>query len=228
MAFLDDAEDNVKVDSQEEVDKIKVGDLEFESSELEEIVGKYKEIEKNHGSLDKVVSTLGERANKIGQLESQVETLAKQLESTKGPEKQPDDKPTPEDILREAEGRGIITKNNLTQAIQEYRQAERLADEARDLEKKGNPYEADELPKFNALDMLQFMSETGIKNPVTAYKQRYETEIDSWKEKQLSKGRPKGMVTEESSSPGNKQPKEIKVTRDNIDEMLRASLNREI
>lgn len=228
MGFLDPQEEN-KVEEQEEVDKIKVGDMEFAPDELQDIVGKYKELDdkaKAMGGLDKVISYAGDQARQLGEVkaELQAERERKAREENKP---NPTGEPSAEEVIRAAEEQGFITKQNLNTYLAQYRAAEKLVDEVKAYEQQGNPYEAKELPKFDSAEMLDYMSQTGIKNPKAAYNVRYEAEIDSWKQKQLNSGRPSGMVTQEQA-PGNKQPKPVKITRDNLSTMVGAALNREI
>ena len=78
-------------------------------------------------------------------------------------------------------------------------------------------------PKFNTEDMLKHMEETGIKSPMKAYKDKYEKELDEWKESELNKTRGSSLPTL-SSMGTNKQPIAPKVTKDNLNEMVREAL----
>lgn len=228
MGFLDEPEDKKEESQEQEVEKIKIGDVEFDPSELESMVGKYKDVEeraKGMGGIDKVVSYAGDQARQVGELKAQ-------LEAEKAAKKQEEPKregsePTQEDILKAAEEQGFITRSTINNYLTQYRAAEKLVDEVKDYEKQGNPYEAKDLPKFDANEMLDYMNQTGIKNPRSAYNDKYEKEIDAWKQKQLSSSRPSGMVTQEQA-PGNKQPKMPKLTRDNLGAAIGAVLNHEI
>jgi hypothetical protein len=225
MGFLDEPKDDKP---EEGVDKIKVGDLEFAPDELQDIVGKYRELDdkaKPMGGLDKVISYAGDQARQLGEVKAELQ--AERERKAQEDNKPTSGEPSPEDVIKAAEEQGFITKTNLNTYLAQYRSAEKLVDEVKAMEEKGNPYDAKELPKFVATDMLDYMTQTGIKNPRSAYNDRYEKEIDAWKQKTLSQSRPKGMVTEEHA-PGNKQPAPVKITRDNLSQSISAVLNREI
>jgi hypothetical protein len=227
MGFIDEPDD--KKEAEEAPEKIKLGDVEFDPSELEEMVGKYKELDekaKPMGGMDKVISYAGDQARQLGEVkaELQAERERKAQEEHKA---SPTGEPSPEDVIRAAEEQGFITKSNLNTYLAQYRSAEKLVDEVKAFEEQGNPYDAKELPKFTATEMLDYMTQTGIKNPKAAYNVKYEAEIDAWKQKQLNSGRPKGMTTEETA-PGHKEPTPMKITRENLSQSISAALNREI
>lgn len=227
MGFLDEPKDDKS--PEEGVDKIKVGDLEFAPDELQDIVGKYKELDdkaKPMGGLDKVISYAGDQARQLGEVKAELQA-ERERKAQEEHRPTPTGEPTADEVIRAAEEQGFITKQNLNTYLAQYRSAEKLVDEVKAMEEKGNPYDAKELPSFVATDMLDYMTQTGIKNPRSAYNDRYEKEIDAWKQKTLSQSRPKGMVTQEGA-PGNKQPAPVKITRDNLSSSIAAVLNREI
>lgn len=61
-------------------------------------------------------------------------------------------------------------------------------------------------PATTSRELLQHMADTGIKNPVKAYKDMFESELDAIKEKKLAELKPAGMVTTSTSTAGSKQP----------------------
>jgi hypothetical protein len=122
----------------------------------------------------------------------------------------------------ELENLGVITGESFRTAYQRERAAERLLETATGLEKTYNGQ--DGRPAFKAEDMLRYMLDSNIQDPELAYKIRYEKELDSWKEQQLAKGRKPGLVTEQTSSMGAKTPKQVKITRDNLDQMIAEQL----
>jgi hypothetical protein len=227
MGFLDEPEDKKTAEEAGE-EKIKVGELEFAPEELQNIVGKYRDLDakaKDMGGLDKVISYAGDQARQLGEVRAELQAERERKAKVDKPTN--NGEPSPEDVIRAAEEQGFITKQNLNTYLAQYRSAEKLLDEVQQMEAKGNPYEAKELPPFVASDMLDYMTQTGIKNPRKAYLDRYETEIDAWKQKTLNSGRPSGMKTEERA-PGNKQPTPIKITRDNLAQSISSALNGEI
>lgn len=129
---------------------------------------------------------------------------------------------------------GLVTGDNFGELmgkqfrnfyVQE-RAAERLLDEAGSLETKYTG--EDGRPKFNRDEILTYMGETGIRNPEQAYKVKYESDIDAWKEKQLGSARRPGLVTETSTNAGGKMPSAIKITKENLSEMVNKGLDGEL
>ena len=228
MGFLDEPAKE-EAPQEESVEKIKVGDLEFAPEELQDIVGKYKQFDekaKDMGGVDNVFKYAGNLSNELGKVREELEA-ERQAKAAANKEPSPTGEPSPEEVIKAAEEQGFITKQNLNTYLAQYRAAEKLVDEVKAMEEKGNPYDAKELPPFVATEMLDYMTETGIKNPRSAYNDKYEKEIDAWKQKTLTSSRPKGMVTEERVS-GNKQPAPVKIDRSNLTQAIGAALNGEI
>ncbi len=72
-------------------------------------------------------------------------------------------------------------------------------------------------PKFTQDEIINYMSETGIKKPLAAYKDKFEKELEAWQTQQLS-AKPKGMETLKPA--GQPEPKQPKVNRDNLTQMI--------
>ncbi len=79
-------------------------------------------------------------------------------------------------------------------------------------------------PATTPQELLNHMQETGIKNPQKAYKDMFETELDAIKEKKLSTIKSNGMVTTEASTAGSKQPATVKVTKQNLGQVVAEAL----
>ena len=230
MAFFDDKEDKAaEEEGQQEPEKIKVGDQEFAPDELAGIVGDYQKISKDYGSLDKLKSSWGQRGQKIGQLESELQELRdKQEQESIATKQETGAELSPDELVKMAEQQGLVTQRSINAYIENYMQAKELVDTCKDFEGKTNPYESKDLPKFDTVDMLQYMDKTGLKNPADAYDVRYKDEIAKWRESEISKARGQsGMVTETAAT-GNKQPKPIKVDRGNLSDSVAAALGGEI
>jgi hypothetical protein len=56
-----------------------------------------------------------------------------------------------------------------------------------------------------------------------AYKLKYESELDSWKQSELNKERGSSLPT--LSTPSTKEPKRVAVTKDNIGDLIREQLS---
>lgn len=225
MAFFDE---NKQEEAEEQINKFKIGEEEFTEDELSGILGKYKkleEVEKEHGDLDNIVSNYGRRANEIGDLKKQLEEAQsakdKKAEND-GEAPQPLTRSEIEEVFNES---GVVTTKNFTTFYNQMRSAEKLIGQCSRIEKKHNPYEAEELPEFKTQEMLEYMDQNRITDPEKAYKLRYEKEIDEWKSKQYSKAKPQAQHTEGASTPGAKEPAEVKIDGTNLKQILREHLD---
>ncbi len=229
MAFEDSQEEQVV-----EVEKIKVGEKEFTQDELSSLVGlgeTARELEsKWNTDITKIYPEFTRKSQRLSELE-------KEKESWEQEKNKKEEIPEDEQIrqAREAAKKvGLITADNFDEFMgkkfdEHYakrRAGEKLYDEAGSLESKYNG--EDGRPKFKREEILDFMRETGIRNPEFAYKQKYEPEIDLWREKQLQAARKGGMITESSSNVGGKFPSPVKVTKENLSEMMNKALDGEL
>ena len=76
-------------------------------------------------------------------------------------------------------------------------------------------------------ELVEHMAQTGIRNPQKAYNDKFEPEIDKWKQSKLDSVKKPGMVTEEESTAGSKQPPKVALTKDNLGDHLEEVLFRE-
>lgn len=214
---------------EEPIEKIKVGEKEYTQAELQDMIGvaeSTREIEKN---LNTKIDRVYPEFTKATQKNKEYEQKLKEIESRS---QSPQD--LDENQIREARAAakkiGIVTKDEFAQYMNEHfrpaymqeRAAEKLLDDCHDLEKTFNG--EDGKPKFKTEDVLKWMADNGGKNPEQAYKMMYEKQIDEWKSKTLGEAKPKGMVTETDTQAGGKEPPKVRVTRDNIDELMREAL----
>lgn len=226
--FFDKAEP--QLDTPVEVEKIKVGEEEFTQDQLKEYVnlGKLgKEAETKYNTkLDKVWPEYSRAQNELKQAREELETLKKQPKQ----ELSLDDQEVYRQARENAKKLGIITDETFDamldqkfqQRFSEQMQARDLLNGAKSLEGKYNGN--DGRPKFNTNEILEHMQETGIRDPERAYKDKYESEIDQWRESQFTK-RKTGFSTTTGSTAGTKMPAPVKVTKDNLDQLVAEMLH---
>jgi len=217
-------------EKEEVIEKIKVGDKEYTQDEISDLVGlgsQAKEAETKYNTkLSKVWPEYGRSQTKVKELEAQLEEL-----KNKPVEQQQSDL-TPESIsqAREAAKKiGIVTEDRFDDYLDkrfrgrylQERAAEKLLEDCEELE--GQIDGKDGRPAFNKEEILNHMMETGIKNPEKAYKDKYENDIDSWKEKQFGAMRKPGFTTQTEST-GMKLPEVKTIT----DKNLRSALEEEL
>ena len=209
-------------------EKIKLGEEEFSQEELSQLVGlgkSYKEIESKYNTkLDRVWPEFGKSQNRVKELEAELENMKKASQMPKDLD---------ENAVREAKEAarkiGLVTDEQFTefmgknfrQFYQQERAAERLLDDCKDFE--GEFDGKDGRPAFKTEEILEYMRDTGIKNPELAYKTKFESQLDSWKESQLAKAKRPGLTTV-TETQGFKEPKQVKITTNNLQDLIREQL----
>lgn len=237
MADNDFSENKDEVEVTGEVLPITIGEDSYTPDELAGLVadGKFKrEVEEKQSTkLDKIhgAFTRLTEERKVWEAEK-AEYLILKEERENANKPQPEfDEETIAKAQDEARKLGLFSKADVEQYVSDnfpkfysqQRAADKMLESMEGLEKEING--EDGRPKFVLDDVLQHIRETGIKDPLRAYKDLYETELDTWKEKKLSGARREGIFTESSSTAGGKQPSEVKVTRANVGKLVREALN---
>lgn len=218
----------------QEPEKIKLGEEEYSQDELQTLVklgkiGKEAE-EKFNTSLDKVWPDYSRKSNQLKEYETELTELRKLKEQQA--ELPQDEQQAIEEARKAAKKLGIVLEDDLKNQVvtkEDFRQfyiqeraAERLLEEADKLEKEING--KDGRPKFNKLEVLEFMKETGHKNLMDAYEAKYKQETDEWRANQILKAKGRGIMTQEGMGE-DKKPSDVKITSQNLDEMMREALS---
>ena len=215
--------------NEEVIEKIKVGEKEYTQDELQDLVGMGEKTREIESTLNTKIDRVYPEFTKSSQRNKELEAKLKAMEEAKNA---PQD--LNEDSIRQAREAakkiGIVTKDDFASFMQEHfrsayqqeRQAERLLDECKGLEKEMDGTNGQ--PKFKTQEVLQWMADNGGKSPKQAYKMMYEKEIDSWKQVELGKAKKPGMTTETASNAGGKEPDRVPVTRDNIEALMKEAL----
>lgn len=213
-------------------EKVKVGEKEYSQDDLNRLVGlgeKSQQLEKDwNRKIDDLYPEFTRRSQELAEYKKR-ETEAKEAEVKKRAE---DGQLSEEEKLEVAKKTlkdlGFIDRGAFEEEArrlyQSQREAEKLVDQ---VDKTIEDFSQKGLPKPSREDLLQHMLETGFKNPEKAYKDKYEKEVDQWKESQLNKIRPSSFVTQSTSTAGSKKPEEVKVNRENMEDLMRAVLHRE-
>lgn len=212
----------------QEVEKIKVGEKEYTQDELNTLVGLgeiAQDVETRYNTkIDRVYPEFTKSQQKLKGYESELEELRKLKESNQNkPQAQWTDeqKALVKQQLQDVLGGEVVTNKQLEEWYSSRRSGERLLEESQELE--GEIDGLDGRPKFKTEEILQHMQETGIRNPMKAYKDKYEPELDKWREGELLKAKPNGMVTQMGSNSG-KQPVPVKVTKENLEKLMSEAL----
>lgn len=222
------------LDSTEEqvVEKIKIGEEEFDPEELKGIIDKgrwAKEVEeKQNTKLDKLMPEYTKATQRLKEYEEKEKKW--QEEQDKKLVETPQGELSEEELSRQAKLQakklGLVTIDDIDDYVEKKinatQQANELLDDCRKYEKEVNG--EDGRPKFDIEEVLKHMQETGIKDPFKAYKDKYEEQLDKWKEDQLNKAKKPGIYTETGSS-GNHEPQPVKLNKNNLQDALTEVLN---
>lgn len=212
--------------------KIKVGEKEYTQEELASLVSlgeMGREVETKYNTkLDRVYPEFTKKSQALAEAEKQLNEFKNNQPKINVPENE-------DQAIREAKEAakrlGIVTVEEFEDLLgrsykkfyEQERAAEKLLDTASTLEKEIDG--ADGRPKFDKLQILEFMRDNGVQDMMTAYKIINESKLDAWKESQLNKVRKPGATTSTVSTAGaSKQPEQVRVTRDNFDQLLAEAL----
>ena len=213
-------------------EKIKLGDKEFTQDELNRLVGLGEFAEKVEKEQNRKISEIypeyTRKSQKLSEYEK-AEAAAKEAETKKRAE---EGKLSSEEQLemyrKTIKELGFVDKASFEEEAKKLYQSQRDAEKLLD-QVTGVVSEAEKngWPKITDEDLVKYMLETGIRIPEKAYKAKFEKEIDDWKQSKLKDIRPGDFTTQSQSNAGSKQPSEVKVTKDNLTDLLKSSLYKE-
>ena len=235
MSFFNKGDDNPETPEQTETpEMIKVGDEEYAPDQLQELVGLGKigkeAEEKFNTSIDKVWPDYGRKSNRVKELEKELEGYKNKPEEPK-PEMDITDKIAVEKAQKAARDIDLILKDDFEPLMreqfrsmyQEERAAERLLESTSKLEKEIDG--SDGRPAFNSEEILTYMRDEGFRDPLKAYEDKYRPQTDEWRANQILQAKKPGLKTNDApTGVGGKQPKPVKVTHDNLSQLMREAL----
>lgn len=200
--------------------KIKVGEKEYSQEELDRIV-QLGEIGVEAES--KFNTKIGNVWPEYTKSREEIKQLKEELESMKqGKGEVINDDENRDQVIQAARKYGLMTQEDVRAFYAEQKAADKLLDEVEKLE--GSYNGSDGRPKFDKIDILTYMRDNGINNPETAYKVKFEKELDDWREKKISSAAKTNIVTNTATQTGSKQPEDVKPTRDNLEQLINESL----
>jgi hypothetical protein len=231
MALFDDKQE----ETTNEVEKIKIGDQEFDSKELEELVGlgkQTREIEQKYNTkMDRVYPEYIKTTQQLKEAQGAQEklnALEQQIEQQKlGAQGLTEDQIVQaREQLYNIMGGKPLTDKDADAWYQSRRQQEKAVETLLgSVDKLSTSVEKDGKPAFDKKELLEYMDQTGISDVDAAYKIKYEKELDDWKMDKLNKGKRSGLYTVTSSPAGSKQPSEVRPTMANIEAMVSEALS---
>jgi hypothetical protein len=242
MADFFDKNDDVEeqdLDVQEEgedkePEKIKLGEEEYTQDELNELVslgkiGKEAE-EKFDTKIDKVWPDYTKKSQRLKELEEQAKEWEEAKSQRISQKAEAGEDLTPEEQQEQLNRQidELILKNpgfskKVSEIYFQQRQGEKLYEEGKKLE--GEIDGSDGRPAFKSEEIFTHMAETGIKDAVKAYKDKFETELDRWKEEKIRGAKRQGVMSEGSSNAASsREPIAQKIDKNNLEALVRESL----
>lgn len=229
-------------EKQEAAEKLTIAGQEYDLAELQTLVDigkKTQEAEAKYNTkLDRVWPEYGKSQNDLKEAKVQLEELQKLRSEAAAKQTQNSDEITEEvkqKAVAEARKLGLATAEDIRSVVKEImdsdfpnkyntqREGEKLLETARGLQKSIDGQ--DGRPKFDPVDVLNYMEETGIRSPEIAYKVKFEKELSAWEQKRFEARQPKDFFTETSSNAGrSRSPQDPKITNENLDEMVASAL----
>lgn len=207
---------------QEEPQKIKIGEKEYTQDEINKYVGlgqTAEQYEKQYNTkFDSAWKAYGKTTQELKDAKAKLEELQSKMQQSQnqGQELSPDQVELAKKQLTNLIGGEPITDKNFAKLYVAMREGEKLIDECTGLEKELDG--ADGRPKFIKDEIINYMSETGIRKPLAAWRDKYEPQLKEWETNQLSAAKPKSMFTQ-GAGQGEKQPQEVRPK--NLDELTR-------
>lgn len=231
--FFNNKPDEPKMDDQ--VQTVQINGKEYNQDELQQLVGLGelgREMEtKWNTKIDSVLPAYTKATQELAELRKEKNSWLEQQIPKPEPKAPQNDEERQALELQQAKSllknkMGVITNDEFEGEFRKRyvveRQAEKLNESLQDLAVKIDG--TDGRPKFNAQEILDYMSRSNIPDPNIAYKLRYEKELDSWKEQQFQSVKRPGLYTETTSTPGAKQPPAVKPTKDNLIDLIKETM----
>ena len=190
-------------------EKVKVGEKEYTQDELSSLVGLGETAKDFESKWNRSISQFYPDYTQKSQKLAEYEKKEKETEELKLKEKVEEKQDlTPEEqsklVLQEADKYGFVHKGNVYGFVANFLQAKELKEDA---EAVAELAKEEGKPGITTDDLIDYMSETGIKNPQDAYDVKFKNEVREWERKQLDKVKSgNGMKTIETSNAGGKNP----------------------
>ena len=226
--FKEDKMEPQIIDETTTPEVIKLGEKEYSQEELSKLVGLGEQAveleEKWDTKLDRLMPEYSKSRNELKTLKEQAETAAQQTidkKEEKGEEVSEEERAAI--VKAEAKKYGLMTNEDFESQYANRRAGEKLHENVLNVISKavgeGKPKTTDE-------ELLVYMSETGVKDPQTAYEVMFKNQLREIEMKALSELKPSGLYTESSSTAGSKEPQPVAVTKDNLGDLLGEVLSR--
>jgi hypothetical protein len=221
--------------------KVTINGQEYDETEIQsnlEFAKQVRESEQKYNTtFDKVWPEYGRTQQTVKQLQTELQAAKAQIESFQSKQEQGTETIQDEKLAREAarklgltfqedlEKSGYIKKDQVPELVKsilnENKAVESILREAEKLEGEING--SDGRPKFNKKAVLAYANAYGKNDLMEVYEEMHEDTLKTWKQAQVDLKRQPGLKTLKGT-PGNKEPKKVNVTDDNVKDLLKERL----
>lgn len=210
-----------------------------EAQSLIELGTKTRDLEKQYDTpLDNVWTGYGKTREDLKTIQAERDAARQEIEAFK--QKQAAGVETPKDIQEakkaarelglvlneDFEKAGYIKKDDLPKYFNEYsnqqKEVNKIIDTANKLESEING--SDGRPAFNKKVVLAYAQAYEMADLKEAYEDMHKTQLDAWKKTQIESKRTPGLKT--MGAGGQKNPDKVKITDDNVKDLLKEALHR--
>lgn len=244
MADNDKNTENTEETQEEKA--IRLGEQEYTPEELEQYVNKAKAVsefeEKQGQEWDEVTKSWGKRGEVIGafkkatgydtpdeyleaQQQKEQESLQQKAKQSGDLSPEENEKLVKQELAKYFDQMGVVTQDRFDQLYKQRREGEKLLSRTKRTIKKNvkNGY-----PEVSEEELLKYMADPqNPGDPEKAYKLMFEDDIAKINEDKQKSMKKKGVTTQATSTAGEtKEPKQKKITDENLDSVLSEHLSR--
>lgn len=207
---------------------IKLGEKEYTQEDLQKLVGLGEQAieleERWDTKLERLMPEYSKSREELKTLREQAEAKAEErIEKKEASGQEVSQEEQAKIVREELKKHKVVFEDDLENYYQTRRGTEQFVDRTQEVISKAV---TDGKPKVSTEDLLTFMKERGVSKPEDAYELMFKKELREIEMQKLQSIKPQGLYTEASSTAGGKIPQPIKVTRDNLDQMLTEVLTR--
>ncbi len=227
------------------VQKVKIGEDEYEMSALTDLVTKAKKVSEYEKSwntpIDSLASAYGKSQSELTKLRAENSEAVKKLQEYEA-KKEEGTETTADTAQARAAAKKLgivldddiknmtskyISVDDLPKYLEDYESqkemTKKIQNQVKELEEKYNG--KDGKPRFNKLAVLHYAKGEGIFDIEEAFNKLYKDEIESYQSNAINKAKPDN-VSILGSTQGQKEPQRVKITDANLNDFLKEASNK--
>lgn len=205
---------------------IKIGDKEYTQEQASRLLGLGEVADEVQSRTNRPIDKLWPQANE--EHKELLELKKKMGEFENFQNRLTGVEPTPDQVNEEAKTKlkelGFVSRDDMDSEVQNRVTAHLQGQEwIKEIQQINKEAEETGKPKVDPSDLFKYMGETGFKSPTKAYKDKFENELDTWKANKMAEIKPTGYTTQQSGTPGAKEPPQgAPKSKEELQEALRS------